>query len=191
MSAPALSSYINGSGQVSADNLNTFIQSCNTIAELRAFIGLPGIQIYVKGFISIADGGQGFFYWNASGGGTDNGTTNIVPSGAASGAWNRIINTLVIPYTYLVPITGFSTTIPNYVNEIVLNPVGTLATGTIIMPATAYDGQPVRISSSQTITTLTVSANSGQSISGAPTTITSITPFGFIYRLANTTWYRA
>jgi len=192
MSAPSLQAYANGSGQITGDNLNTFQSTCDTIAQLRAFVGLPGIQVYVRGFTAANDGGQGAFMWNASGGGTDNGTTNIVPTGAATGAWNRIsFDSLVVTsYAYSVPVTGFSITIPNNLNVYIINPAGTLSTGTFITPSAPYDGQLIRITSSQTVTTLTITANSGQTVVGAPSTITSTTPFGFTYRLTNTTWYR-
>jgi len=49
------------------------------------------------------------------------------------------------------------------------------------MPAAPIDGQIVRMLSSQTITSLTLSPNTGQSISGAPTTIGPASPFAMIY----------
>ena len=49
MSAPALTQYVQGQGAVSADGLNTFLQTCDTIAQLRSFIGTAGIQVYVRG----------------------------------------------------------------------------------------------------------------------------------------------
>lgn len=91
MSAPDLSAYIQGQGSVTADNLNTFEQTCDSVANLRAFIGLPGIQVYMRGFVDPGDGGQGEFYWNAGATGTDDGgVTTIVPSGSATGVWTRI-----------------------------------------------------------------------------------------------------
>jgi len=192
MSAPSLSTYQNGSGQVSSDNLNTFCQTCDTIAQLRAFTGIVGIQVYVRGFSAVNDGGQGNFYWNIAGSQVDNGTTVIVPSSAATGAWNRL-NFDSIPqivYTESAPTAGFSITIPNSIGAYIIKPAGTLATGTFIMPSTPYDGQILRVSSSQIVTTLTVNANAGQTIFGAPTTISSTVPFGYIYRLADTSWYR-
>lgn len=91
MTAPSLQAYIQGQGSVNADNLNTFEQTCNNVADLRAFIGLPGMQVYMRGFVDTGDGGQGEFYWNASGTGPDNGgVTTIVPNGAATGVWSRI-----------------------------------------------------------------------------------------------------
>jgi hypothetical protein len=93
-------------------------------------------------------------------------------------------------YSLQAPTTGFSITIGAGVKSLVLNPGGTLATGTIVMPASPIDGQEIRVSSSQTITALTVSANTGQTISNAPTTLTAGTGFAYIYNLSGTNWFR-
>jgi hypothetical protein len=90
----------------------------------------------------------------------------------------------------IAPSTGFSQTVANNCTTLLIKPSGTLATGTVIMPAAPVDGQIVKVLSSQTITTLTVSPNSGQSVSGAPTTISASSPFSTIYDLASMTWYR-
>jgi len=90
-----------------------------------------------------------------------------------------------------VPTTGFSITIGNNTTSLCLNPAGTLATGTITMPATPIDGQQIRISSTQTVTGLTLSPNTSQTIGGtAPITLTA-GPLGtlrYIYHLAGTVW---
>lgn len=93
-------------------------------------------------------------------------------------------------YSLQVPTTGFSITIANNISTLLLNPAGTLATGTITMPATPIDGQIVQVSSSQIVSSLTVSANSGQTILGAPTSIAPTGGFRYIYNLSGTTWYR-
>lgn len=97
-------------------------------------------------------------------------------------------------YSYQTPATGFSITIGASVKTLLLDPAGTLATGTITMPAAPVDGQIICIASSQTITALTVNANSGQSIKNAPTALTVSTTgpqgYAYIYRSSNTTWYR-
>jgi hypothetical protein len=93
-------------------------------------------------------------------------------------------------FSYQTPATGFSITIGAGVKTLILDPAGTLATGTITMPASPINGQEIRFSSSQIITGLTVSANSGQTISNAPTTITAGMGFGYIYRTTSTNWYR-
>jgi hypothetical protein len=48
----------------------------------------------------------------------------------------------------------------------------------------------VAFSSTQIITALTVSANAGQSIVNAVTTLAAGGGAKYIYRLTNTTWYR-
>lgn len=89
-----------------------------------------------------------------------------------------------------VQTTGFSQTIGNNISTQLYNPAGTLATGTTTMPATPIDGQIVRISSSQTITAWTLSANAGQAINNAPATLTAGQGVSYIYDLASTRWYR-
>jgi hypothetical protein len=88
------------------------------------------------------------------------------------------------------PATGFSQTIANNCTTLLLKPSGTLASGTVVMPAAPVDGQIARVLSSQTITSLTVSPSSGQSVIGAPATTGPSAPFSMIYDLASTTWYR-
>lgn len=91
MTAPQLTIYHNGVNQVSGDQLNTFVQWCPSVAVLRNFIGISNVAIYLEGYVTPGDGGQGFFYWNSTGTGPDdNGVTAIIPNGAASGCWSRL-----------------------------------------------------------------------------------------------------
>jgi hypothetical protein len=99
-------------------------------------------------------------------------------------------NGLIQAYDYQTPTTGFSYTFAAGVQTLVMNPAGTLATGTITMPAAPADGMTVRFSTSQIITALTVSANSGQSIVAAVTSLVLGGSAQYIYRATNTTWYR-
>lgn len=125
MSAPSLQAYVNGVGQTSADNMNTFVQSCDDVADLRDFNGLPGIQVYIRGISTIDDGGQGNFYWNAGvTNPVDDGVNTIVPNGSSSGCWSRVsssnINALACSATganaiVLSPLNGVST-ITSYEN---------------------------------------------------------------------------
>jgi hypothetical protein len=93
-------------------------------------------------------------------------------------------------FDFMVPTTGFSLTLTDKKTITILDPAGTLATGTVTMPAKPNNGQLIRVASSQTITSLTVSPNTSQSIKNAPTTLAAGTEFAYIYRQANTTWYR-
>jgi hypothetical protein len=99
-------------------------------------------------------------------------------------------NGLLQSYDYQVLTTGFTYTFAAGTQVLVINPAGTLATGTITMPASPADGMTIRFSSSQIITALTVSANTGQSIVSAVTTLAAGGGAAYIYRLAATTWYR-
>lgn len=92
-------------------------------------------------------------------------------------------------YSQQAPTTGFTITIGNNAGSLILDPAGTLSTGTINMPATPIDGQIVRVCSTQTVTTLTVGGN-GHTIKNAPTTIAAGTGFAYQYDNSNTTWYK-
>ena len=88
------------------------------------------------------------------------------------------------------PTTGFSITVGAGIFTLRLNPAGTLASGTITTPANPVDNQLLLVQSSQIVTALTISANTGQTVLGAPTTILANGAFSFRYDLASTTWYR-
>jgi hypothetical protein len=87
------------------------------------------------------------------------------------------------------PAAGFSITLGNNDNVLVLNPAGVLATGTVTMCTAPYDTMKVTFRTSQTVTALTVSPNVGQSVAAAPTTLVAGTEKTAVYRLANTTWF--
>ena len=97
-----------------------------------------------------------------------------------------------LSYSKQVPTTGFAVVIPDAVQRLLLDPAGTLATGTITMPAAPQDGQLCRISSTQDVTALTHSPNAGQTLKGALTSLAANMPGGeWIYVAANSTWYRS
>lgn len=94
-----------------------------------------------------------------------------------------------------VPATGFNQTVPTPVAQqqwMLLQPAGTLATGTITFPLNTgvADGTEVLITSSQQITTFALAANGASAIYGA---VTSLAAGGFVrYRFYQPTnsWYR-
>ena len=191
MPAPALQAYIQGQGAASADNLNTFESTCDTIVQLRGFIGLPGMQVFVRGFLAIGDGGGGPFYWSPTATGPDNGTSIIVPTGSAIGAWVRLayVNFLQFAYTLITPSVGFLITVANNIGSLILNPTGTLSSGTITFPSAPVDGQILRISSTQIISSLTLSPASGQAISNAVTTLAAGGAVAYQYAKSALTWF--
>jgi hypothetical protein len=88
---PALITYIQGQAVASADNLNTLVQQCNTFSDLRSFTGFTNMVVLSKGGNAINDGLGGSFYWNSTAVGPDDNANFIVPTGALSGAWIRIV----------------------------------------------------------------------------------------------------
>lgn len=89
MAVPQNTVQVQGQGAVSADYLNSIVQTVTNLAALRGFVGVPNMQIDLQGNVTPGDGGEGSFYWNASAVGPDNGTTIIVPNAAGVGAWVR------------------------------------------------------------------------------------------------------
>ena len=98
-------------------------------------------------------------------------------------------NGLLQSYDYQVLTTGFSYTFAAGIQVLVIQPAGTLATGTVTMPAAPADGMTITVESTQQVTAITVSANTGQSIVGAPSQLIPNQPLSWVYRLSNTTWY--
>lgn len=95
-------------------------------------------------------------------------------------------------YSKQVPTAGASITIPNNVSHLVLSPGATLATLTIITPATVYDGSLFCVFTTQAITALTMTANTGQTLNGALTAMTANQSAPcWVYSASNATWDRA
>lgn len=94
---------------------------------------------------------------------------------------------------YSAPITGFTVAVTdnNEDTHLILTPAGTLATGTITLPASTSvrDKQTVLVSCTQIVTTLTVSGN-GATVNGAPTTLAANGYFTLKYDISVNSWYR-
>jgi len=100
-------------------------------------------------------------------------------------------NGVLQSYDYQVLTTGFSYTFATGITTLLIEPAGTLATGTITMPASPADGMVVTFSSTQQITALTVAANTGQTIGGTQVALMAAnSAMSFVYRLSSLTWYR-
>ncbi len=93
-------------------------------------------------------------------------------------------------YSYQTPATGFAITIADACGLLVLDPSGTLAAGTVTLPAARRTVSACRIASTRIVTLLTLLPNSGQSIAGALATIAANGSAEYLYRAANATWYR-
>lgn len=110
----------------------------------------------------------------------------LTSQGASSPVWANV-QANRLDYTGSVG-TGFSHTLLIGVN--ILELTGVLATGTVITPASPNNGDVITFSFTNTVTALTMTPAGGQTISNAPTTASPGIGFSFIYRTANTKWYR-
>jgi len=93
---------------------------------------------------------------------------------------------------YLTPVTGFSLTLTGSADlHLIVTPAATLATGTILLPASTgtADKQLVTVTTSQEITGLTVDGN-GATVVGAPTTLVLGGFFALKFDMTTNTWYR-
>ncbi|MEJ1967086.1 MAG: DUF2793 domain-containing protein [Rhizomicrobium sp.] len=93
-------------------------------------------------------------------------------------------------YSCQRPANGFSLTVADTCGALILDPGGTLAGGAITLPAHPKDGQLCRIASTQAVGALTLSPSAGQSVSGPLTALAANGSAQYLYRAANTTWYR-
>lgn len=98
-------------------------------------------------------------------------------------------NGVLQAYDYQVLTTGFSYTFAAGTQTLIINPAGTLATGTITMPAAPVDGMTITFISTQQITALTVNGNTGQTVVSKPVALNANQAVSYIYRLSSTTWY--
>ena len=94
-----------------------------------------------------------------------------------------------------VPSTGFSIAVPTPVSQqqwLILQPLGTLATGTITLPlnTTTPDGTEVLLSTTQQITAFTLSLNGAAAAYGDPTTLAADDFFRMRFVQATNSWYR-
>lgn len=93
------------------------------------------------------------------------------------------------------PGTGFNLAVPTPVAAqqwMLIQPTGTLATGTITLPLNTQtpNGTEVLITSTQIITTFTLALNGASSAFGAPTTLAANAFFRMRFVQDTNSWYR-
>ena len=117
--------------------------------------------------------------------------TNI-PNGANPQTYDVTVQQLrAAAYQQITPVTGFTATFAGTQSILSLTPAATLATGTVILPAAPVDGQRARIFTTQTITALTISPSTGQTINGtAVTTLSANAGVEYFYQASSGAWYR-
>ncbi len=117
-----------------------------------------------------------------------------VPQGNVS-VGNKYVTPALITnttgYAITVPLTAFSLTFVNGQTYYLIQPAGTLATGTFTFEPNPGDGAEQCIRSTQTQTAVTITGNTGQTIGGtALTAMTANTTYCWLYQASSATWYR-
>ena len=87
---------------------------------------------------------------------------------------------------YSVPTTGGTVTAGSNTRVMLLNPAGTLATLTVVLPASPVDGQDFIVSTSQILTALTITGT----IVGTLTTLALGGFARFVYSADSSKWFR-
>jgi hypothetical protein len=95
-------------------------------------------------------------------------------------------------YGKSAPLTGATLNFANQQSYLILNPAGGLSTLTVGLAANPPDGQRACIFSTQTVTTLTLQAQTtSQTINNGVTSLTANTGACYTYSSSNTTWDRS
>lgn len=93
------------------------------------------------------------------------------------------------------PGTGFNVSVPTPVSEqqwMIIQPAGTLASGTITLPLNTGtpDGTEVLVTTTQQITAFTLALNGASNAYGAPSTLAAQDFFRMRFYQATNSWYR-
>jgi hypothetical protein len=139
VTVPVPTTYVQGVSAVTADNLNTFVQTAENVSQARSFVGIGNMVLSLQGTVYPNDGGQGFFWYNSTSTATDdNGVTTIVPLGVSIGAWIRLnlssvaLNSITNADLAQVPadtLKGNNTGVTANVNDLTVAQVTTLLGG--------------------------------------------------------------
>lgn len=101
----------------------------------------------------------------------------------------QIGNTTSVSLT--VPLTAFTITQGVGTTWTIIQPAGTLATGTFTFNASPTNGSRACFVSTQTQTAVTFTGNTGQTVVGAPTAMVANTAVCFVYVASTSTWYKS
>lgn len=91
---------------------------------------------------------------------------------------------------YSAPTTGATVTTGSLERRRIIDPAAAIAALTIVLPPSPSDGWEWRGLTSQTITTVAVNGAGAETVTGGTFTLVANGTVRFVYRAANTTWYR-
>jgi hypothetical protein len=125
----------------------------------------------------------------------NNGDARRLPVSALLAYFQQTFAAPTLATNVYTPGTGFSIAVPTPVSQqqwMLLQPAGTLASGTITLPLNTAtpDGTEVLITSTQIITSLTIGLNGASAANGAPTTLAANGFARMRFVQAQNSWYR-
>ena len=149
-------------------------------------IAVAGFAVVVLGGIALAQAIPGLFIASPTGAEQ----INVVNTGP------QIASVLLkqmrdaVGYSVQSPSTGFTLSFGAGQSLMQIGGSSTLATGTINLTASPVDGQKNCFYTKPAVTSLTLSASSGQTLNDAVTSTSATTQYCYLYSLASTTWNR-
>lgn len=125
----------------------------------------------------------------------NNGDSRRLPISALLTYFQQSFASPTVATNLYTPGTGFNVTVPTPVSEqqwMILQPAGTLATGTITLPlnTSTPDGTEILVTTTQQITTFTLALNGAAAAFGDPTTLAAEDFFRMRFYQATNSWYR-
>lgn len=125
----------------------------------------------------------------------NNGDARRLPVSALLAYFQQTFAAPTLATNVYTPGTGFSISVPTPVSQqqwMLLQPAGTLASGTITLPLNTAtpDGTEVLITSTQIVTSLTIGLNGAAAANGAPTTLSANGFARMRFVQAQNSWYR-
>lgn len=124
----------------------------------------------------------------------NNGDARRVSIGALLDYFEQTFASPTVATNIYTPGTGFNIAVPTPTGQqwILIQPVGTLATGTVTLPlnTTTPDGTEILVTTTQIITTFTLALNGATAAFGAPTTLAANAFFRMRFVQSTNSWYR-
>jgi len=125
----------------------------------------------------------------------NNGDARRLPISALLQYFQQTFASPTLATNIYTPGTGFNQAVPTPVAQqqwMLIQPAGTLASGTITLPLDTGtpDGTEVLVTTTQEITAFTLAPNGAANVYGAPTTLLAEEFFRMRYVQATNSWYR-
>lgn len=124
----------------------------------------------------------------------NNGDARRVSIGTLLDYFEQTFASPSIATNFYTPGTGFNIAVPTPVSQqwILIQPAGTLATGTVTLPLNTQtpDGTEILVTTTQIITAFTLAINGATAAYGAPTTLAANEYFRMRFVQSTNSWYR-